>query len=182
MNRSRFVLISSMILLAAASRLIPHPPNFAPITALALFSGAKFSDKRLSLLVPLTALIISDTVLGFYKQLWVVYGCFCLIVCIGFMIRKRTAAWAVAAATVTSSILFFVLTNFGVWALGSLYSKTLEGLIACYVAAIPFFQNAVLGDVFYAALLFMGFRLAEMRWPAFRETDGFDGKVLSDVQ
>ena len=65
MNKSRFILISSMILVAAASRLVPHPPNFAPITALALFSGAKFSDKRLALLVPLTALVLSDTVLGF---------------------------------------------------------------------------------------------------------------------
>jgi hypothetical protein len=89
MNRSRFVLISIMILMAAASRLIPHPPNFAPITALALFSGAKFSEKRLALLIPVTALVLSDTVLGFYKQLWVVYGSFCLIVCIGFVLRSE---------------------------------------------------------------------------------------------
>jgi hypothetical protein len=159
-----------MILIAAASRLVPHPPNFAPITALALFSGAKFSDKRLALLVPITALVLSDTVLGFYKQLWIVYGAFCLVVCIGFLVRRRSSSFVIAAATLTSSILFFVLTNLGVWVFGSLYPKTVEGLITCYIAAIPLFQNAVLGDVFYTALLFIGFRFAEMRWAVLKET------------
>lgn len=158
-----------MIFAAALSRLLPHPPNFAPITALALFSGAQLSDKRLALLVPITALVLSDTILGFYDQFWIVYGTFGLIVCMGFVVRTRSTALVVAGATVTSSILFFVLTNLGVWVFGSLYPKTVEGLFACYVAAIPFFQNTLFGDAFYAMLLFGLFRFAELRWPMLRD-------------
>jgi hypothetical protein len=158
-----------IILGAAAARLIPHPPNFAPITAVALFGGAYFSNRRLAFLVSLGALFLSDLVIGFYSQMYVVYGSFILIVCIGMLLRRRRRPRAVATATLASSILFFAVTNFGVWALGSLYSRTVPGLLACYVAAIPFFQNTVLGDAFYTAVLFGGFTLAEKWWPALRE-------------
>jgi len=66
-------------------------------------------------------------------------------------------------------VLFFVLTNFGVWALGALYPKTLTGLTECYVVAIPFFRNALLSDLFYSALLFGGLALAEKQWPILGE-------------
>jgi len=87
----------------------------------------------------------------------------------GFLLQKNRSALRVAGAAFISSILFFVFTNFGVWAFGSLYPKTVEGLIACYVAAIPFFQNTLLGDALYTAVLFGGFALAETRFPALRE-------------
>jgi len=169
MNKPRALFITCLIVAAAASRLIPHPPNFAPITALALFSGAQFSDKRLAFVIPLSALLVSDFFLGFYRGMWIVYGTFCLITLIGLTLRNRSGAFAVAGATVASSVLFFVVTNLDVWAFGSLYPRTSEGLMRCFVAALPFFQNTILGDGFYAAVLFGAFRIAETRWLVIRE-------------
>jgi hypothetical protein len=169
-----------MILAAAASRLIPHPPNFAPIGALALFSGACFSSKPMAFLVPLAAMLISDLAigllsgdrsLGLHGLIPVVYGSFALIVCVGFWLRRRRSTVPIAGATLASSVMFFVLTNFGVWALGSWYPKTWDGLIACYGAAIPFFQNTLLGDAVYVTVLFGGLALAENGWPVLRERE-----------
>jgi hypothetical protein len=158
-----------MILATAASRLIPHPPNVASITAVALFGGAYLSDKRLAFLVPLAALFLSDLILGFYSHMEIVYGSFASVVCIGFWLQKKSSALRIAGAALASSILFFVVTNFGVWAFGSMYPKTTAGLLTCYVAAIPFFQNTLLGDALYTAALFGGFALAEKRFPILRE-------------
>jgi len=172
MLRPRLVVLILMILAAAASRLIPHPPNFVPVAALALFGGAYLSDKRLAFLAPMSALLLSDLVIGLYGQMWVVYGSFSLIICLGFWLRRRRTAPRVAAAALAGSVLFFALTNFGVWAFGSLYSKTAGGLLTCYVAAIPFFQNTLLGDAVYTAALFGGFALAERTFPVLREPSG----------
>ncbi|HEY3027144.1 MAG TPA: DUF6580 family putative transport protein [Pyrinomonadaceae bacterium] len=169
MPERRFVVVACMILAAAASRLIPHPPNVASITAVALFGGAYISDKRLAFLVPMAALFISDLVLGLYGHMEVVYGSFALVVCIGLLLRRRRTPLAIGGAALASSVLFFVITNFGVWAFGSLYPKTMAGLLACYVAAIPFFQNSLFGDAVYTVALFGGFALAAKWWPALRE-------------
>jgi hypothetical protein len=169
MSKARFAMVACMILVAAASRLIPHPPNLASVTAMALFGGAYLSKRRLAFLVPMAALLLSDLVLGFYSRMWVVYGSFALVVCIGLLLRRRRTPVAIASAALASSILFFVVTNFGVWVFGSLYPKTMEGLLACYVAAIPFFQNTIMGDALYTTVLFGGFSLAERWWPALRE-------------
>jgi hypothetical protein len=169
MSKVRFAVVACMILVAAASRLIPHPPNLTSITAMALFGGAYLSERRLAFLVPMAALFLSDLVLGFYSRMWVVYGSFVLVVWIGLLLRRRRTPLVIASAALVSSILFFVITNFGVWVFGSLYPKTVEGLLVCYVAAIPFFQNMVLGDALYTAALFGGFSIAERWWPALRE-------------
>ena len=169
MVKPRFVVLISVILAAAASRLIPHPPNMTSVTAIALFGGAYFSDRRLAFLVPLSALFLSDLVLGFYRHMEVVYISFALIVSIGLWLQKHRTALAIAGAALGSSVLFFVLTNFGVWAFDALYPKTIEGLIACYAAAIPFFQNTLLGDLLYTAVLFGGFALLERRLPVLRD-------------
>lgn len=168
MNWSRFLVLVGLILAAAASRLIPHPPNFSPIGAMALFGGACFTQKRWAFVVPLAALCLSDLLLGSYRLMPIVYGSFALIVCLGFWLRRHRTALPIAGATLTSSVLFFVLTNFGVWALGSLYPKTADGLVACYVAAIPFFQNTLLGDAAYATVLFGGLALVEQSFPVLR--------------
>lgn len=171
MSTPRFVVLLVMILAAAASRLIPHPPNVASITAVALFGGAYLTDKRLAFVVPLAALFVSDLILGFYSHMEIVYGSFALVVCIGFWIQRNRSALRIAGAALASSILFFVLTNFGVWAFGSLYPKTAAGLLTCYVAAIPFFQNTLAGDALYTTVLFGGFALAEKLFPILRERD-----------
>ena len=112
MNKTRFTLLAGMILAAAASRLIPHPPNFTPLAAMALFGGACFPDKRAAFLVPMAGLFASDLVLGFYKSMPVVYGSFALIVGLGFWLRQQRTVRRVAAVSVAGAVLFFVLTNF----------------------------------------------------------------------
>jgi hypothetical protein len=169
MFKPRFIVLVLIILAAAASRLIPHPPNMASITAVALFGGAYLSDKRLAFLVPLVALLLSDLVLGLYSHMEVIYGSFALVVCIGLWLQRKRTAVRIAAATLASSVLFFVVTNFSVWAFGSLYPRTAEGFLACYLAAIPFFQNTLMGDALYTAVLFGGFALAERQFPILHE-------------
>lgn len=172
MLKPRLAVLISMIFAAAMFRLLPHPPNVNPIAALALFGGASFSDKRLAFLVPLAALFSSDLVLGLYGHMEFVYGSFAAIVCIGLLLKTRRNALAVGSAAVASSVLFFVVTNFGTWATEALYPHTFAGLTTCYVAAIPFFQNTLLGDLFFTALLFGGFALLERSFPTLREGPG----------
>lgn len=169
MNKTRSTVLVGMILAAAASRLIPHVPNFTPVPAIALFGGAQFSSKRLAFLVPLAGLFLSDLVIGFFSISPVVYGSFALTVCIGFWMRRRHSAQRVAFAALLSAILFFVVTNFGMWEIYNFYPKTQAGLAECYIAAIPYFRNMLLGDLFYSALLFSGFALAEDRFPGLSE-------------
>ncbi|MDE3068901.1 MAG: hypothetical protein KGJ60_15315 [Verrucomicrobiota bacterium] len=170
MTNPRYMLLAGMILAGAASRLIPHPPNFTPVAALALFGGASFASKRVALLVPLAGLFLSDLVLGFYPITPVVYASFALIVCLGFRLRRRQGVGRLAGATLAGAALFFALTNLGVWAFDTLYPKTLAGLAECFVAAIPFFWNTLVSDLLYSALLFGGLALAEKRWPVLTET------------
>jgi len=151
MNPRRYFTIV-LILFAAASRLLPHSPNFAPITALALFSGV-YLRKQESLLVPIAALFLSDIVLGFYSGMIWVYGSFLIIAAMGIWLRNHRDVLHIAGATLAGSVIFFVVSNFGVW-LGILYPHTLSGFTACYVAAIPFFRNALTGDILYTAALF----------------------------
>lgn len=165
--KSRLLLLTGMIFAAAGMRLLPHPPNFEPIGALALFAGACLDDKRWAFILPLAALFLSDAVMGFHSQMPVVYGTFALIVCMGFRLRERRALVPVATSTLAASTLFYIVTNFGVWAFDALYPRTFEGLITCYVAAIPFFGNTLAGTAFYAVLLFGGFALAERKLPVF---------------
>jgi hypothetical protein len=165
-NHSRLLAILSAILVAAALRLVPHPPNFTPIGAMALFSGAYLGRRgALAFAAPLGALFLSDLALGFYRGMPTVYFSVALVVIIGWLSLQRVSALRVGGAAVASSVLFFVITNFGMWLFSGFYPPTLAGLEACYVAAIPFFQNTVAGDLFYAALLFGGFKLAELLLP-----------------
>jgi hypothetical protein len=168
-NKSRLLALAVAIFAAAAMRLVPHPPNFSPIAAMALFSGAQMPRRWLAFIAPLAALLISDAVLGgFYPGMNFVYLSFALTVLIGWATAARKTPLVIGAAAIASSVLFFVLTNFGMWLFSGIYPRTSEGLIACYVAAIPFFQNTLAGDLFYTALLFGGFALAERLLPAIR--------------
>jgi len=167
-NHSRLIALLSAILAAAALRLVPHPPNFSPIGAMALFSGAYLGRRSLALLAPLAALFLSDLVLGFYRGMGTVYFSVALIVVLGALALRRASAVRVGFAALASSILFFVLTNFGMWLLSGFYPRTLAGLETCYIAAIPFFQNTLAGDLFYAALLFGGLAVAERLIPQIR--------------
>ena len=166
----RTLAITAMVLAAAAIRLAPHPMNFAPIGALALFGGAYFSSKRQALLVPLLSLIIGDAITGFHPLMPFVYASFLLSVAIGFWLRPKRSATRIGAATLAGASQFFLVTNFAVWAtsIGS-YPKTAAGLTACYIAGFPLFWNTLASDAFYATLLFGGMALAERKFPALRE-------------
>ena len=164
-NSSRLVALLSAILIAAVLRLVPHPPNFAPIGAMALFSGAFFGRRWLAFAAPLAAMILSDSVLGFYSGFWITYLAVALIVLIGGLALSRVSPLRVGGAAVASSVTFFMVSNFGTWALSGMYPHTAAGLAACYAAAIPFFQNTLAGDLFYGTLLFGGFRIAELLIP-----------------
>jgi hypothetical protein len=168
MLKPRIALLISMIAAAAATRLMPHPPNITAISAMALFGGAYFADKRLAFLVPLAALFASDLILGLYQGMAYQYLTFALIVCLGFWLRSRRRALPIAGAAVASSTIHFIVTDFGTW-MGTLYPHTLSGLIACYTAAIPFFWNTLAGDLFFTALLFGGFVALERAFPILRE-------------
>src|SRR6478672_9570727 len=167
-NHSRLIALLSAIIIAAGLRLVPHPPNFSPIDAMALFSGAYLGRRALAFVAPLGALLLSDLVLGFYHGQATVYFSVALIVMIGMVALTRRSALRVGTAAIVSSILFFVITNFGMWLFSGFYPRTLAGLEACYVAAIPFFQNTIAGDLFYSGLLFGGFALLERSVPMLR--------------
>jgi hypothetical protein len=168
-TRTRLLALFAAILGAAVLRLVPHPPNFAPIGAMALFSGAYLPRRALAFVAPLAALFVSDLFVGFYHAMPTVYFATGLVVLIGWWVSSRRSVVRIAAAALASSVLFFVLTNLGMWLFSGIYPHTLAGLAACYVAAIPFFQNTVAGDLFFTGLLFGGFALAERLVPAIRE-------------
>src|SRR4051794_18928488 len=149
-NHARPIALISAIAVAAALRLVPHPPNFSPIDAMALFSGAYLGRRVLAFVAPLAALLLSDLVLGFYPGFWIQNLTVALVVVIGWGALKHVSVPRVGAAAVASSILFFVVTNFGVWMIGDMYPHSAGGLAACYVAAIPFFENTLAGDLFYS--------------------------------
>jgi hypothetical protein len=166
----RTIVITGMVLAAAALRLAPHPMNFAPIGALALFGGAYLSSKRQALAIPLLSLIVGDIFTGFHQVIPFVYASFLVSVAIGFWLRQKKSAPRIAVATLAGAIQFFLVTNFAMWISSiSSYPKTASGLAACYVAAIPLFWNTLAGDAFYAALLFGGMALAERKFPSLQE-------------
>jgi hypothetical protein len=168
-KNARLIALLAAIFAAAAMRLVPHPPNVSPIAAMALFGGAYMPRRALAFIAPFAALLLSDAVLGFYAGMDFVYFSFGLTVLIGWAISSRKTPLKVGAAAIASSMLFFVLTNLGMWLFSGFYPRTSEGLVACYVAAIPFFQNTLAGDLFYTALLFGGFAVAERLLPSIRQ-------------
>ena len=155
MNK-RELLVIGFVIMAVLIRLLPHPPNFTPITALALFGGTTFKNKWLGISLPLIAMGLSDVYLGFYGISYWVYGSFFLISILGTIWKKIRVKNVFIA-----SLIFFIITNFGVWLMG--YPKTIEGFVLCYTLAIPFFINSLLGDFFFSYLLKWSFRYSEKK-------------------
>ncbi len=169
-NRTRLLVLLCAIVAAALLRLVPHPPNFTPIGAMALFSGAYLGRRWLAFAAPLGALLLSDLILGFYDGMLIQYAATALAVLVGMAIlSRRQSALRIGGAALASAILFFAISNFGVWLSSGMYPRDLGGLGAAYVAAIPFFQNSLAGDLVFAALLFGGWALAERAVPSLRE-------------
>ncbi|KAB8198210.1 hypothetical protein FKV24_003245 [Lysobacter maris] len=173
------MVLAGLILAAALTRLLPHPPNFSPVAAIALFGGAYFASRQWAFIVPLVAMLISDLALasingGIYASwfsgvgIWLGYACVALTTALGFGLRGRVGGGRVLGFGLAASVLFFVASNFGAWLMMPEYPKSVGGLGMAYTAAIPFFQWTVLGTLFYSALLFGGFALLRSRVPALR--------------
>jgi hypothetical protein len=166
------MLLYLYVLAAVLMRLLPHPWNMTPLGAMFLFSGATFTRKWNSLLVPLAALLVSD-----YAVIHILYGGryswfnpyswagFLLIGIIGWALRNRITYATVVAGSVAGSVVFFLVSNFGVWAAGQLYPRTWSGLAMCYLAGLPFFRNTAMGDLIYAGLMFGSYVLIRYRRP-----------------
>jgi hypothetical protein len=163
---------AAIILMAAALRIAPHPWNFTPVGAMAIFSGAMLRNRRLKFTVPLLALFAGDVFLGFHRLMPAVYASFLVSVAIGMWVERRRSVGRIGAAAFLGSLQFFFVTNFAVWLVLGTYPRTLSGLVACYLAAIPLFWNTLAGDAVYAALLFGGYALAERFFPALHEPAG----------
>jgi len=146
-------LVVGLILVGIVSRLVPHPWNVTPLTAIALFGGTYLS-KRWSILLPLGIVALSDIFLGWHSTILFTWGAFAVTALLGWWLRIRPNAGRILAGSLLGSTMFFLVTNFGVWATQTLYPKTLAGLWQCYVAGIPFFRNMLVGDLIYTAALF----------------------------
>ena len=162
----RLIFVISVVFVAAFSRLLPHLPNVTPVAAIALFGGTYIKRRYLAFLLPLAALFISDLFLGFYTEMYAVYISFAITVGLGMLLSKKTSATSTVAASIASSIIFFLLTNFAVWMSGTFaYPTTIAGLGLCYEAAIPFFRNELFGTLAYNTLFFGAFYFAKNRFP-----------------
>ena len=161
------------VLGAILLRLLPHPWNATPLGAMFLFSGATFRSKKESLLVPFAALLVSDFAVNRFlyegKPAWFspwTWSAFLLIGLIGWALRERISFRGVAAAALCGSVSFFFITNFGVWAAGVMYPRTGAGLSACFLAALPFLRETLVGDLAYTAILFGSYEWLRRRRPA----------------
>lgn len=157
--------LAVMIVLAALSRLLPHPPNFSPVEAMALFGSAYFAKRWLGIALPLLAMLLADFFLGFHSGMPVVYGSIALISILGFGLRGKVSALRVAGFGLVGATLFFLITNFAVWAGSGMYPMNTGGLLACYIAGIPFFHWQLAGVATYSFILFGGFALLRSRMP-----------------
>lgn len=180
--KNRFLLVAGIILAAALSRLFPHPMNFAPLGAISLFGAAYIKDKRFAMLLPMAAYYLSDLVINnviyasYYQSftlftpgyIWV-YCSIAAIVLLGMFLLKKVNFVRTIGASIGASVLFFVISNFGVWLSDPDYPLTAAGFVLCYEMAIPFFKNTFLGDLTYVAVMFGTFELVKAWVPALQQ-------------
>jgi len=158
-----FLVVLLFILIGIGLRLLPHPPNFAPIATMALFGGTYFS-RKISFILPLAIMAISDLFIGYYdpRLMISVYGSFLLCVVLGFWLKEHKKWYTVLGSSFLSAIIFFFITNFAVWVFAPWYAKTFSGLVQCYIMAIPFFKNTLLGNLFYVVVFFGAYEAVEV--------------------
>lgn len=164
MNKSlltpKFLFILSVIFIGAMLRLIPHWPNFTPIAAIALFGGTYLKRKDLAFIIPIVAMLLSDAIIGFHEVMIPVYISFLIIVSMGFLLRKKLGALNILSASLASSTIFYLITNYGSWLTGMMpYSPDFSGLLQAYIAGLPFFLNGIIGDVFFVSVFFGAYHL-----------------------
>lgn len=156
------LLAMGLVVVATLARLVPHPPNMTPLVSVALLGGATLPT-GLGIVVPLLAILASDLALGLHDVVAFTWGSVILMAMLGWWVRRSPRPGRIAAAAMLGSTLFFLITNFGVWLIGhsgTMYPKTLAGLQECYLAALPFYRNALIGDLGWTLGLFGLYALA----------------------
>ncbi len=161
MKTGRFQLFAALALIAfgISLRLLPHPANFAPITAISIFGGAVL-PRRFAVWVPLAAMALSDLFIGVYSTMWVTWGCYLLIALASSRWLRKLNVLRGTSLALASSLFFFVVTNFAVWVQSGMYARTWSGLTQCYAMALPFFRNTAVSDLCFTGLLFGMYALA----------------------
>jgi len=155
--------IITLTAIGIISRLVPHLPNMTPVGATALFSSAKFGIKK-GMVILLATMLITDSLLGLHPVMWATYGSFMITLVIGWWVQKKYSLSRFITGTLVSSIVFFIMTNFAVWLVplpSGMYQKSIAGLIHCYIMAIPFFRNSLIGDFFYGSIFYYGYELVK---------------------
>lgn len=147
------IVFVGLVILSLVTRLLPHPPNFAPMSAIALISGNYFSNRPIAIAIPIICMLLTDFVIGLHRLIPVTYLAYLLITILGIYIRSVTL-WSV----LLSSVIFFAVSNFGVWLLGG-YGYTGQGLLTCYTMALPFFTNSVASDLFYCCIILVSLNI-----------------------
>ncbi len=179
MTTPRTLFLIAIVVAAAIYRIVPHPFNFTPVLAIALFSGAKFERRSEAIIIPIAAMFLSDIILGFHSTMLFVYLSLLFIVLFGYSINHQTNQRVINKpksrsklqqvlklflSAVFSTGIFFLVSNFGTWVATDLYPHNIYGLWQCYLAAIPFMQNSLMGTILFSGIIFGGFYLAENRF------------------
>jgi hypothetical protein len=175
-SRASLMVVLSIIVAGAFFRFIPHWPNFTPVAAMALFGGAYLGRRHLAFIIPIGAMFLSDLVLGLHADIWAVYLAFGITVVIGSLIRNNPRVFNIIGASLASSLIFFLLTNFAAWLSSPFYPDTFSGLMQSYIAGLAFFNNGSLGvsffvnelagGLFYSGVFFGAYALARRLMPS----------------
>ncbi len=172
MNKQNITILI-IIVLGLLTRFLPHPPNFTAIGAMALFGAAYFSNKKLGLFLPLSVLLVTDLLMevfkpgtGFYSSQIFVYTGMALIGLVGFKLRNKKSVLPIAGGALGGSIIFFIVSNLGVWFVSGMYPLNFGGLVACFGAAVPFFHWTVLSNLLFSGVFFGVAHLIGQKYPA----------------
>ena len=153
-----------LIAVLAFSRLIPHPPNFTPLLGMAVFAGARLDNKLFAILAPLSAMFLSDLIIGLHSGMSIIYFAILVNVLFGFYLKDRLSLLQIGGTLISGALIFFLITNFAVWYGSSFYSNDLAGLISCYMMGLPFFQNTLISSIMYGFAAFYLFEFLEIRY------------------
>jgi len=154
--KKNVLIILTFLFLGVFTRVIPHPPNFTAIGAIALFGGAFIQNKHFAFLTPITIMLISDLILGYQINI-AVYLSFIIIVGLGMFLKTNQTLYRIIPITIVASFVFFIITNFSVFLTSSIYTKDIFGLLECYTLALPFFGNTIVGNMTYTIIMFFAF-------------------------
>ncbi len=160
-NNSDILIGLALVAVGLAARVAPHPDNFTPVTAIALFAGVVL-PASIALTLPLIVMIASDLYIGPHDLFWLTWASFAAVSLLGAAVSRKPRVGAILLSTLAGSLFFFFTTNLGVFLFENMYPKTVQGLVQCFVMALPFLKNSLAGDLFYSAVLFGGFAAAKV--------------------